>query len=425
MGKLTELQIKNYKLPEDRGRHADGKGLALELLASGSKRWLFRYRIKIEGRWSERSLVLGRYPQMGLSAARKEHAQQKALIDAGEDPATKRKEEKRTKEEEQECQKKAIKNSFQNVALEWVELQGERWSKNHTAAVLNTLQKDAFPAIGSLPVENVTPPAILDIIRSIEQRGSYEIASKVLQRISVVCRYAVQTGKAISNPARDMQGVLKRWPVIHRKALPKEDLPELFSRLGASKDHLVTKAALKFIILTAVRSGEARLALWPEINFSSRLWSIPAERMKMRQPHNVPLSEQALTILEAMRPHSTSDEGFIFPGIKNPYKPLSDGTILKSLNSMGFEGKATVHGFRALFSTIANEAGCFDKDAIERQLAHRERNKVRAAYHRSEYLEERYRMMSWWGAWLEAIERNGTLVPERDYLPQISTGGEG
>ncbi len=214
-----------------------------------------------------------------------------------------------------------------------------------------------------------------------------------------------------------MPGVLKTRPVIHRKALLKGNLPEFFAQLSLSKDHPVTKAALKFVVLITVRQGEARHALWPEIDFSSRLWRTPAERMKMRSPHTIYLSDQALKILLDMRPYATSEEGLIFPGIKNPHRPLSNGTILKSLNGMGFEGKATVHGFRGVFSTIANEVGFFDKDAIERQLAHRERNKVRAAYHRSEYLKERKRFMIWWGAWLEAIEKSGKLASEKDYIP--------
>ncbi len=163
-----------------------------------------------------------------------------------------------------------------------------------------TLRKDALPRIGSSPVDTLTPPDILEVICPIEQRGSLDIAARVLQRISAICRYAVQTGRAISNPARDMKGALKTRPVTPGKALMKEDLPEFFVRFAKSQDHVITKAALKFIILTAVRSGEARFAVWSEVDFASRIWSIPADRMKMRKPHIVPLSGQAIALLEAM-----------------------------------------------------------------------------------------------------------------------------
>ncbi len=417
MRKLTEITIKSFKIPENIGRHSDGAGLFFELLSSGRKRWIYRYRVKIDGKWSERTLVLGTYPQMTLAKARQELAIQKSILDAGEDPSTKRKEDKRLKEKARDKAEREKLDSFENIALEFWEQNKENWSKNHFSHIKRSLGKDVFPVIGNIPIAKVTPQDILGIIRTIENRGSYEIAAKVLQRTRAVFAYAVRIGKAKSNPANDMQGVLKKRPVIHRKALPKIDLPDFFTRLSASTDHSITKAALKFIVLTTVRQGEARHALWPEIDFTTRMWSIPAERMKMKKPHIIYLSDQALKILEEMKKHAISEEGLIFPGIKNPYKPLSDGTILKSLNSMGYAGKATVHGFRALFSSIANEISCFDKDAIERQLAHREKNHVRAAYHRSEYLEERKKIMIWWGAWLEAIEQRGALVPEEDYIP--------
>ncbi len=316
MGKLTEITIKNLKVPDGVGKHSDGAGLYFELLGSGRRRWVYRYRVKIRGKWSGRTMVLGTYPEMKLAAARGELIKQKAILKAGEDPVAKRKEEKQQKEKMQEEAEREQQDSFENIALEFLAQKKEVWSKDHHTQVTRSLRKDAFPVIGKTPVAKVTPQDILVIIHTIQDRGSYEIASKVLQRIKKVCSYAVQTGRATYNPASEMKNVLEPRPVTHRKALPKNDLPEFFAQLSASTGHTITKAALKFVVLTTARSGEVRMAKWPEIDFSSRLWSIPAERMKMRHPHTIYLSDQAIKILKDMKQHATSEEGLVFPGIE-------------------------------------------------------------------------------------------------------------
>ena len=201
-----------------------------------------------------------------------------------------------------------------------------------------------------------------------------------------------------------MRGALKAKKVEHHKMISPDELPEFLKSLTAGDIHTTTKSAIKFTILTAARSGEVRGAIWKEIDLEKRLWSIPAERMKMRSPHTVPLSQQAIAILNRMK-ILHGDGGLIFPGIHYPEKPLSENTMLYALYRIGYHSKATMHGFRALFSTIANEAE-FNPDAIERQLAHREKNTVRAAYHRSEYMSERIKMMQWWADHLQTLERS-------------------
>lgn len=223
----------------------------------------------------------------------------------------------------------------------------------------------------------------------------------MLQRISAICRYSVQTGRTIYNPAADMRGVLKTRKVQHRAALKQNELPEFLHKLRISNEHVITKSALLFTILTAARSGEVRFATWDEIDLSAKLWHIPAQRMKMSSEHVVPLSKQAGTILKAMQAHSVN--GYVFPGIKSPHKPLSENTMLYAMYRLGYHSRATVHGFRAVFSTLANESGLFDKDAIERQLAHQDRNKVRAAYNRSDYLVQRRELVQWWADYLESL----------------------
>jgi len=400
MSKLTAIQIRNIKPKEKPFTLADGGGLSVHVAPSGIISWRYRYRYNGKAT----TQVLGKFPEMSLAEARISHHKSKSLLREGVNPTAEKKRQKL--EEEKKIQKEKIKskNTFQAVAEDWIEQQGERWSTSHTKAVLKTLEHDAFPLIGGIRVDKLNPPNILDVIRKIEARGSYEIASKVLQRIGAVCRYAVQTGLAMYNPAVDMRGVLKTRRVVHRAALQENELPEFLQRLHSSNEHIITKAALLFTIHTAARTGEVRFAIWKEIDIPSSEWRIPAERMKMKLPHIVPLTDQTVIILEAMKAHSVNgDEGLVFPGIKTPYKPLSENTMLYAMYRLGYHSRATVHGFRAVFSIIANEAGLFDKDAIERQLAHQEGNKVRAAYHRSEYLTERRKMMQWWSDYLEEL----------------------
>lgn len=402
MSKLTAVQVRNLKPREKAYAIADGAGLSVHVKPTGIVSWRYRYRFNGKAT----TQVLGNYPEMTLAEARAAHQRSRSLLRDGVNPTAEKKLKKL--EEEKKNQQEAIdsKNTFKAVAKDWIEQQSGKWSDEHAKAVLKTLEHDAFPSFGDKRVDKLTPPDILEVIRKIEARGSYEIASKVLQRIGAVCRYAVQTGLAMYNPAADMRGVLKTRKVQHRAALQEDELPEFLQKLGKSDEHIITKAALLFTIHTAARTGEVRFAVWKEINFSSREWRIPGERMKMKTPHVVPLTDQTLLILEAMKAHSVDNEdGYIFPGIKSPYKPLSENTMLYAMYRLGYHSRATVHGFRAVFSTIANESGLFDSDAIERQLAHQERNKVKAAYNRAEYLPERRKIMQWWSNFIEELHK--------------------
>ena len=400
MSKLTAVQVRNFKPRKSAYTVADGGGLSAHVAPSGTISWRYRYRYF----GKPTTLIIGRYPEMSLAQARQEHQKARALLSEDINPTAERRERRQQKQREIEGKSPRGINSFRVVTEEWIEKEKERWSNDHAKAVLRTLQADAFPILGDLRVDTITPPQILQVVRNIEDRGSYEIASKVLQRISAVCRYAVQTGKARYNPASEMRGVLKTRRVEHRPALSAQEMPEFLGKLNISTEHIITKAALKFTIHTAARSGEVRYAIWKEIDFKEKAWRIPAERMKMGLPHVVPLAEQVLELLRSMMAHSTGEDGYIFPGIKSPYRPLSENTMLYAMYRLGYHSRATVHGFRAVFSTIANESGLFENDVIERQLAHQERNRVRAAYHRSEYLVQRRDMMQWWADLLQEME---------------------
>ncbi len=398
MSKLTVIQLRNAK-PQDKSyKLSDGHGMHLYVAKSGLMTW--RYRFRIEGK--ESTFTLGEYPKMKLEQARMARMEARELVREGKNPAQLRRLGRQHELDKQLAHDAAKGNSFKNLALEWIEQQGEKWSQGHADAVLNTLRYDAFPVIGTHPVDTVTPPMILSIVRKIEDRGSLEMARKVLQRMNAVFRYAVQTGRTTHNPAGDMQGVLKTRKVKHRAAISSEDLPQFLRILTLGDIHTTTKLALQFLIFTAARSGEVRGTTWEEINLKEMVWKIPADRMKMDSSHTIPLSTQAVAILERMG-RLYNQNGLVFPGIRDNTKQLSENTMLYALYRIGYHSRATVHGFRATFSTIANESG-FDGDVIEKALAHEERNRVRAAYHRSEYLEQRRELMQWWADLLQKME---------------------
>lgn len=355
---------------------------------NGSRYWRMAYRYA----GKQKLLALGVYPGISLAVARVSRDAARQSLLQGDDPGAIRRQEK-------QAEKFIAEKQFRHIALAWVENYGSRWTAVHRDRVLSYFDSDVFPALGELPVDAITPPMVLDVLRSVESRGALDVASRILQRINAVFRFAIQAGFAVYNPAADMRGVLKTRKVTHRLALTRADLPVFLSKLRDYSGDPVTRFALQLVMLTFVRTGELRGARWEEFDLSAREWRIPADRMKMRAAHVVSLSRQTLAILEALRRH-TGGYDLLFPSRSAHDRPFSNNTMLFALYRMGYHGQATTHGFRALASTILNESG-FRPDVIERQLAHAERNKVRAAYHRSEYLEDRRSMMDWWGDYLE------------------------
>lgn len=404
MAKLKALQVINAKGP---CKLSDGKGLYFQIMPSGHKRWI--YRFKIAGR--ESTYIVGHFPDMSLEQARQAHAEAHKLVKRGINPSKERKREKLANIQQQEVERLSRANSFEFVALEWIEQQRDGWSKNHTESVLGTLRNDVFGKIGEKSVDAITPPEILIILRNIEKRGSLEIARKVLQRVNAVFRYAIQTGRATYNPAAEMKGVLKAKTVTHMPAVFYSDFGQLLKDITANQRmHINTKLCLQFMILTAARPGEARGALWPEIMAEDKEWHVPAPRMKMRKPHIVPLSKQALAVLHRAAT-IWGTEGLIFPGIKDSNKPLSDNTLSKALRDMGYRGIATPHGCRSSFSSMAYEKSGFPGEVIEKALAHEEKNKIKAAYNRAEYLEQRRELLAWWGDLVHHLEYGAEIIP--------------
>ncbi|OVE50612.1 tyrosine-type recombinase/integrase [Chromobacterium violaceum] len=384
---LTDLAIRQAKPQDKPYQLADGESLYLEVSPSGGKLWRFRFRF--QGKAG--ILALGKYPAVGLSDARQKAHEARVQLAQGINPS-------QAKKEAKVVAQIASTNAFELVAREWHEKQLDRWTPDHARRVMDSLEIDAFPDLGKLPVPDLTAPLILNTILKIEKRGAVETAQRVLQRISAIIRFAIQTGRATDNPAINLVGAIRAKKVEHRPALPRGELREFYRRLAAEPLYIPTRIAMHLLMLTFVRPGELRAARWEEFDEERAEWRIPAERMKMREPHLVPLSRQALELLKELRP-LTGKSALLFPAVTDLKKPMSENTLGYAMGRMGYKGTATPHGFRALASTVLNEEG-FDPDIIEKQLAHAERNKVRAAYHRAEYLEERRKMMQWWADFL-------------------------
>jgi len=403
-GKLTVVEIKNAKPREKSYKLFDGGGLYLEVAPTGGKWWRLKYRIGSK----EKRISLGVFPKVSLAEARKERDKAKRLLQAGIDPAEERKARKLAEE-------KRASTTFERVAKEWIDKQVGRWTEEHAKRVLQSLAKDLFPVLGHRPVAEISPKELLQALRAVEARGALDVASRLLQRSGAVFRYGIAAGYCDRNPAADLQGALKTRKVTHRPALKEADLPEFLAKLDAYDGHLLTKLALRFLLLTFVRPGELRAAEWQEFQLEgdAPTWRIPAERMKMREEHIVPLSRQAVAVLQEI--HALTGNGrLVFPQQNKPEKPMSENTLLYAMYRMGYHQRATPHGFRATASTILNEMG-WRPDVIERQLAHAERNKVRAAYHRSEYLADRRKMMQAWADYLDQLAAGdtGKVVPIR------------
>jgi len=395
--KLSDAKLRTLTQP---GKHFDGGGLYLELTRAGGRYWRLKYRFG----GKENRLALGVYPAVSLKEARERAADAHQILAAGLDPSAERKADKARAEHE------AV-NTLEAVAADWMAHQAPRWEPQTAQAIAQSLRTYIFPALGRRSLAGITPREVMRAVQAVEATGAGDTAGRVLQRVKAIYRWAVTQDRIESNPMVDLVSteVLKPRTVTHRLALPERELPAFLAKLDGYDGEAATAHALRLLMLTAVRPGELRGARWAEFDLRGALWVIPAERMKMRAEHRVPLSRQALAVLRAMQP-LTGDRELVFPSPSYPGKPLSENTFNSAMARMGYKGIATAHGFRALLSTAANEAG-WDGDVIERQLAHIERNKVRAAYHRSTYTKERARLMQWWADWLDAHRHGAKVIP--------------
>ncbi len=384
---ITDTTVRNAKPAEKPYKLHDIDGLFVLVHPNGSRYWRLKYRFL----GKEKLLALGVYPEVSLGEARERRAQARKLLATGVDPGEVKKAAKR----------QAILNSettFEAVAREWHDHFKHKGTPQVVASSMRRLENHMFPKLGGRPIADITPPELLSVVRIVERTGALDMAQRVMQLTGQVFTYAIATGRAQRNPVNDLRGALKPPVRKHMAHFKEDELPEYLEKLENFNGNLQTKLALKFLLLTFVRTGELRGAEWTEINFEKAEWRIPAERMKMREQHIVPLSTQAIVVLRDLQAR-TGNRQFVFPNQHKPMGCMSENTILFALYDMGYRFKATGHGFRATASTILNENG-FAPDVIERQLAHGERNKVRAAYNHAQYLAERRKMMQWWGDYI-------------------------
>ena len=387
---LKDINIRNAKPKDKLYRLFDGKGLYLEVLPSGGKYWRLKYRYA----GKEKRLALGVYPEVTLSDARERCDQARKALAAGNDPGEIKKEAKRLVMFKSE-------NTFEAIAREWYDQHKHEWVTNYAEKMIVRLERHIFPTLGNRPVVDINAPELLSVLRIVEKGGALDLTRRLKQTCGQIFMYAISTGRAERNPVPDLQGALKTPVQKNRAYLKANELPEYLKKLEAFDGEQQTKLALTLLLLTFVRTTELRAAVWQEINFDTAEWRIPAERMKMRDPHIVPLSKQAVAILMELQKHSGNRE-HLFPNQNKPSIFMSENTMLFALYRMGYHSKATGHGFRSTASTILNENG-FTPDVIERQLAHMERDKVRAAYNHAQYLPERRKMMQWWADYLDKV----------------------
>ena len=397
--KLTDSIIKAAKPKDKKYNLSDGKGLVLFVQPNGQKEWRIRYYFNDK----EKMLSLGSYPTISLAAARKEHARFKELLAKGIDPSENRKEEKQ--------QAAIAANSFDSVARQWWNHWKHDKTERYAGYTIRRLEADVFPAIGAKPVNDITAAQLIAMIRKVESRGALDIAKRVLTQCGQVMRYAVAHGLAERNPAADIKpaDVLKPAKKTNHARLSEKELPELLRKIDGYDGQPLTRLAMQLMALTFVRTGELIGAQWDEIDLTKREWRIPAERMKMKTPHIVPLSQQAIAVLEEIR-KLAADDVLLFPSERRDGKTMSNNTIIYALYRMGYHSRMTGHGFRGIASTILHEQG-FNHDHIELQLAHTQRDAVSAAYNHALYLEPRARMMQEWADYLDKLRTGAEVIP--------------
>ena len=407
---LTEIAIKNAKADKKPLKLFDSGGLFLLVTPAGGKWWRLKYRFS----GKEKLLSLGIYPDVPLAGrqdkktglwidgAREKRDHARKLLACKIDPAE-------TRRAEKAAGAAAGQNTFEVIAREWHAKQSGSWAKVTADAKLVRLEADLFPRIGSKPISDLNAPALLKVLQAVEGRGANEIARRVRQMLGQIFRYAISTGRISVNPTADLAGALPPANPIHHAAITEpKAVGGLMRAIQDYQGEPVTRAALRFAPLVFVRPGELRAAEWKEFDLDQATWRIPGERMKMREAHFVPLSKQAVAILRDLSSH-TGNGRFVFPSIRSRTRPMSENTVNAALRRLGYtKAEMTGHGFRSMASTLLNEQG-WHRDAIERQLAHAERDSIRAAYNRAEHLPERKKMMQAWADYLDKLASGGKV----------------
>jgi integrase len=403
---LTDTEIRKAKPRSTPYQLTDGRGLFLWIVPTGGKLWRWKYRFQGVGK----QMSYGRYPDITLADARERHASARKLLASGIDPMVQRKIEKTANRDTNEL-------LFREVAAKWHEHWKDGNSAHHVKATWSRLESNVFPLIGGVAITEIEAPQIVAMVKAIQDRGKLDIAKRALETTGQIFRYAVAHGQAKRNPAADIKpgDILKSRQKVNHARVSAKELPALLRAIELYRGKHITRLAMKLMAMTFVRTSELIGAEWEEFDLEAARWNIPAERMKMRTPHIVPLSTQALEVLALLRQLNGNSE-LVFPGERDTAKPMSNMTILEALKRMGYGGEMTGHGFRGVASTILHEQG-YPHEHIELQLAHAPRNAVSAAYNHALYLEPRSRMMQDWSDFLELTQRGGKVLRFRSGTP--------
>ncbi|MCY1295058.1 Prophage integrase IntA [compost metagenome] len=387
---LTDSAVRTAKPREKLYRLSDTQGLCLEITTTGSKLWRFRYRFA----GKPKMISLGAYPEVTLAKARELRTAARSLVADGVDPSLHKQAEKRAREAES--------YTFEKLAEEWYAYNSPRWAEATAYKARLYLDNDIIPAIGKRPAAEITRPDLVDLVRKVEARGTLNAAGKIRQWLNQVFRFGLAKGVVEANPATDLDVVAAHAPrARHHPHVPLSEIPELLEKLSAAACDLPTRVAIRLLLITGVRPGELRNAPWAEFDLQAGTWTIPAARMKARRPHIVPLPTQAVALLRELE-ELTGRYPLAFAGRHNPDRSMSENTINKALRLIGYEGRQTGHGFRHLLSTELNGRG-YNRDWIERQLAHGDKDEIRDTYNHANYLEQRREMMQAWADSIDAL----------------------
>lgn len=387
---LTDIKVKTAKPTEKAYKLADGGGMFLLVKPNGSKYWRLKYRYA----GKEKLYAIGVYPDVSLAEARHQRDEVRKILAAGGDPGETRKSDKL-------AQKLATETTFEAIAREWHKQKADRWSPRYRDEIIDTFEKDIFPYIGKRPIAEIKPMELLSALRRMEKRGALEKMRKVRQRCGEVFRYAIVTGRADYNPAPDLASALATPKKTHFPFLTADELPHFIKDLVGYTGSVITKTATQIIMLTGVRTQELRFARWEDIDFEKRLWEIPAEVMKMKRPHIVPLSDQVVALFESLKP-ITGMYPLVFVVRNDRTKPISKESVNQVIELLGYKGRLTGHGFRHTMSTILHERG-FNSAWIELQLAHVDKNSIRGTYNHAQYLDGRREMIQWYADYLDSL----------------------
>lgn len=404
--KLSDKACKAAKTKESPYKLFDGGGLFLEVMPNGSKLWRLKYRFLRK----EKRISLGAYPIVSLADAREARERAKKLLAQGIDPSGAKKEEKR------EAIRNA-ENTFRAVALEWHENQLARWTPAHAQNVNRRFDVDIFPYIGNRPIAEIDPPELLEVLRRIEKRGALDVTARVKQICGQVFRYGIATGRCQRDPSADLKGALKANQTTHFACLDIKEMPEFLDRLEKNDARLFhrTRRAIRLLMLTFVRTNELINATWDEFDLDNAQWEIPGWRMKMRNPHIVPLSRQAVALLREQKEETGHlNTNWVLPSQVRPKDPMSNNTILFAIGRMGYKKRMTGHGFRALAMSNIKEKLGYRHEVVDRQLAHAHKSKIDRAYDRAQFLDERREMMQEWADFMDTVaDSSGKVVKFR------------